>query len=98
MNIIAIEEKTFEQMMQRLADFSKEVKELYQDGKANTEWLDNQDVCELLNISKRTLQSYRDRGILPYSQIGYKCYYKKSDIERLIEKSILKNVHYGDKK
>lgn len=97
MDIIAIEEKIFEQMMQRLADLLKEVKKLYQDGKANTEWLDNQDVCELLNISKRTLQSYRDRGILPYSQIGYKCYYKQSDIENLIEKSRIKNEENGNK-
>ena len=97
MDIIAIEEKTFEQMMQRLADFSKEVKELYQDGKANTEWLDNQDVCRLLSISKRTLQSYRDNGTMPYSQIGHKCYYKKSDIENLIEKSRIKNGENGNK-
>ena len=96
MNIIAIEEKTFEQMVQRLADFSKEVKELCLDGKANTEWLDNQDVCRLLSISKRTLQSYRDNGTMPYSQIGYKCYYKKSDIENLIEKSRMKNKEDGN--
>ena len=51
------------------------------------EWLDNQDVCQLLNISLRTLQSYRDRGILAYSMIGYKCYYKASDVHAFVEKS-----------
>ncbi|WP_108823570.1 helix-turn-helix domain-containing protein [Dysgonomonas sp. Marseille-P4361] len=51
------------------------------------EWLDNQDVCQLLNISLRTLQSYRDRGILAYSMIGHKCYYKANDIHSFIEKS-----------
>lgn len=51
------------------------------------EWLDNQDVCQLLNISLRTLQSYRDRGILAYSMIGHKCYYKTSDVCSFIEKS-----------
>lgn len=51
------------------------------------EWLDNQDVCQLLNISLRTLQSYRDRGILAYSMIGHKCYYKASDIHLFVEKS-----------
>ena len=49
-------------------------------------WLDIQDVCELLHISKRTLQSYRDKGILPFSQIGAKIYYKSSDIQKHLEK------------
>lgn len=51
------------------------------------EWLDSQDVCQLLNISLRTLQSYRDKGILAYSMIGHKCYYKVNDIHLFIEKS-----------
>ena len=34
---------------------------------------------------------------MPYSQIGYKCYYKKSDIENLIEKSRIKNGENGNK-
>ncbi len=29
-------------------------------------WIDAQDVMLALNISKRTLQSLRDKGILPY--------------------------------
>ncbi len=53
-------------------------------------WLGNDDVCGLLQISKRTLQSYRDNGILPYPQIGRKCYYRVSDIENLISESQIK--------
>ena len=51
----------------------------------HTDWLHNGDVCKLLNISKRTLQHYRDTGVLPFSQIGHKCYYKREDVERLLE-------------
>ncbi len=40
----------------------------------HTDWLHNGDVCRLLNISKRTLQHYRDTGVLPFTQIGHKCY------------------------
>ncbi len=36
----------------------------------HTDWLHNGDVCQLLNISKRTLQHYRDTGVLPFAQIG----------------------------
>ena len=43
----------------------------------HTDWLHNGDVCRLLNISKRTLQHYRDTGVLPFAQVGHKCYYKR---------------------
>ncbi len=52
--------------------------------KEQKEWLDNQDVCEILNISKRTLQTYRDSGKLAHSQINHKVFYKAKDVEQLI--------------
>jgi DNA-binding transcriptional MerR regulator len=53
-------------------------------------WLDNQDVCLILNISKRTLQTYRDNGTLPYSQVNHKIYYKPNDIEKVMCKLLAK--------
>jgi excisionase family DNA binding protein len=52
--------------------------------------MDNQDVCELLHISKRTLQHYRDSGKLPFSQIGAKIYYKASDIDAFLQSNYSK--------
>lgn len=51
----------------------------------HTGWLHNGDVCHLLNISKRTLQHYRDTGVLPFTQIGHKCYYRREDVEQLLQ-------------
>ena len=42
-------------------------------------------MCEKLGISKRTLQTYRDRGLLPYSQINHKIYYRTEDVEAFVE-------------
>lgn len=81
MEITAIEKRTFEQMMQRFNEFSMQVKNLCGKNKEKEKWFNNQDVCSLFKISLRTLQSYRDNGILPFSQIGHKCYYKVSDVE-----------------
>tara|TARA_R110002033_G_scaffold106718_1_gene153555 strand:- start:30 stop:326 length:297 start_codon:yes stop_codon:yes gene_type:complete len=47
-------------------------------------WLDNQDVLQMLHISKRTLQTLRANGTLPFSRIKGKFYYKVSDIEQLL--------------
>ena len=48
-------------------------------------WLDSQDVTSLLHISKRTLQTLRVNGTLPFSQINNKIYYKKVDVERILQ-------------
>ncbi|MDR1919026.1 MAG: helix-turn-helix domain-containing protein [Tannerellaceae bacterium] len=46
--------------------------------------LDNQDLCRLLNVSKRTLQRYRDSGELPYHTIYHKTYYRERDVQAFI--------------
>ena len=46
--------------------------------------MDSQDVCLRLNISPRTLQTLRDNGKLPYSQIQHKIFYKPGDVEALL--------------
>jgi hypothetical protein len=94
MEIVAIEKKTFEQMMQSFESFVNQVKNLCGNDRNNEKWLNNTEVCSLLQISQRTLQSYRDNGTLAYSQIGHKCYYKTSDIEQFINKQHVKK-HYG---
>ena len=46
--------------------------------------MDNQDVCRMLNISPRTLQTLRDNGTLAYSQINHKTYYRPEDVELIV--------------
>jgi hypothetical protein len=94
MEIINIEARIFEAMAERFEQFVKRVEILcVRKDKSLQKWLDNQDVCLLLNISKRTLQTYRDNGTLPYSQIGHKMYYKSEDVEKILNQ--LKNKRYG---
>jgi hypothetical protein len=87
MEITAIEKKTFEQMQRAFASFANQIKNLC-NSKVSDKWLNNRDVCGLLQISLRTLQSHRDTGTLPFSQIGHKCYYKVNNIEEFINQQI----------
>ena len=48
------------------------------------DWLDNQDVMQVLHISPRTLQTLRTNGILPFSRIGNKLYYRRQDIVKIL--------------
>lgn len=47
---------------------------------AGEKLLDNQDLCFLLNCSKRTLQRFRSSGMLPYHRIEQKLYYLESEV------------------
>ncbi|MBS6381324.1 MAG: helix-turn-helix domain-containing protein [Streptococcus sp.] len=84
MKLIIIDRKAWERHRSEFADFIHSIEQLIGNPPETDEWLDNEAVCKRLGISKRTLQSYRDTGIIPYSLIGHKCYYKESDITDLL--------------
>lgn len=85
MEIINIEAKTFETMLSKFESFATRMEHLCRlYGNTESEWMDNQDVCMLLNISPRTLQTLRDNGTLAYSQINHKTYYKPQDVEKAL--------------
>ena len=96
MEVISIERSTYEELLTSFNSFVTKMKELASRGndkkffasKANKfergDWLDNQDVCQILNISPRTLQTLRDNGTLAYSQINHKVYYKPEDVESIL--------------
>lgn len=53
--------------------------------------LDNAKLAELLNVSQRTLQEWRNLGVIPFIQIRGKILYRKVDIDR-----VLQNNYYGE--
>ena len=48
-------------------------------------YLTDRELSQRLKISRRTLQDYRNNGILPYRQLGGKILYCESDIERVLQ-------------
>lgn len=82
--------------MERFEQFTRNVDALCEKngGKEMGNWLDSQDVCLILNVSKRTLQSLRDSGKLAYTQINRIMFYKPEDIEKLIETMTGKEVRH----
>lgn len=66
MDIVAVESKMYKLMKGRYENFYRQIKNLCEDNQFKEKYLGNDDVCGLLKISKRILQSYRDNGILPY--------------------------------
>mgnify|MGYP000962535909 CR=1 FL=1 len=85
-----IDKERFEAWMERIMDrFDMQDKKLDKMSKRQNMLdgellLDNQDLCQLLNVSKRTLQRYRSTGELPFQTLYHKTYYKESDVHTFI--------------
>ena len=47
-------------------------------------FLTDKEVSARLKVSRRTLQDYRNNGMVSYYQLGGKILYKESDIENLL--------------
>ena len=86
MEIISIERSTYEELLTNFNSFVAQMRAMADRGtdKKLGNWLDNQDVCQMLNISPRALQTLRDNGTLAYSQINRKVYYKPEDVEGIL--------------
>lgn len=50
-------------------------------------YLSGEQVCEMLHISKRTLQQYRDDGLIPFIKLERKILFRESDIMRVLERN-----------
>lgn len=74
-------------VLSAISGVSKRIKEVAQTHKplfGGEYFLTGKEVCEQLYISPRTLQDYRDRRIIPYTQFAGKTLYKASDLEKIL--------------
>ncbi len=87
MKFTAIDTSAWEELKKSIEKLALCVREQFGTKPELPDLLHNGDVCRILNISKRTLQHYRDTSVLPFIQIGHKCYYKREDVKALLAKS-----------
>lgn len=53
-------------------------------------YLTDKEVAEILKVSRRTLQDYRNQGVLSYILLGGKVLYKESDLEKTLNSNYIK--------
>lgn len=92
MSKIFIEEEAFHQIISKLEAINEKLNREKATSPLSEVWLDNEEVCRLLHISKRKLQYMRDSQVLAHTRIGAKLYYKSTDVEALLK------LHYQPSK
>lgn len=75
-------------------DLLEEIKGLLQGNfqkepqKKESDWIKSHQVQRLLGISPGTLQNLRVNGTIPYSKVGGVLFYKRTDIQNILEKNM----------
>ena len=89
MEIIAIERKAFEQMLQEMQLLTARVESLARkcEDRRRWKWMDGDEVCQLLRLSPRSLQELRSRHKIGYAQIGRKFYSRPEEVELVLRQS-----------
>lgn len=91
MDVITIESKAYKEIVAKIDVIANYVFSR-EDTKSEDEiWVDSYEVCTFLQISDRTLQRLRSKGVIAFSNIGGRYYYKIGELKRLLEERLIKS-------
>ena len=78
----------FQQIMDKLEQIIAMLAKLSEkkDNASSEDYLDNADMCALFGITKRTLQRYRQKGVVPYYKLRGKPYYKRDEVQECLKR------------
>lgn len=87
MEYVAIEKDALNLVSDTINIVTKAIDEIFvaEKSRLQDEWIENSELAKHLGLSLRTLQSYRERGIIGYSLMGRKIYYRRSEINELLK-------------
>lgn len=85
---MSITTRQFEELQRTLCAIQEGMSNLEtQVESANNKPLTEKEVLEMLDISGKTLRNYRNEGMIGYSQIGKKFFYRMKDIQKMLDET-----------
>lgn len=93
MEVITIESNAFKDLMAKINSIAKFVAEHQPPEPENPDeaWVDSYEVCTFLNISERTLQRLRCKGMITYSLVSGRTYYTIGEIKRMLNEKLIRS-------
>lgn len=82
--IVVISEEALHQINQKLDLLLEDRTKV---SESEVKWLNNKEACRVLKVSTSTLQTYRNKGIIPFSQVRRKILYDYSDIQAFLDRN-----------
>jgi MerR family transcriptional regulator, repressor of the yfmOP operon len=87
MDVKLITEEEYQHLLKKLEGIEETIKEKV---KPREKFYTNEDLCRLFSISKRTLQSWRDRKLITYHKVNGIIFYSIDDINAFLQKNQIK--------
>ena len=94
-NVITMDTESVTVLLQNMQKNSKWLSgflESYSPPLDGERYLTDKEVAELLRMSRRTLQEYRNNRILPFILLGGKVLYPESELRKVLEANYRKPV------
>ena len=94
-NVITMDTESVTMLLQNMQKNSKWLSgflESYSPPLDGERYLTDKEVAELLRVSRRTLQEYRNNRILPFILLGGKVLYPESELRKVLEANYRKPV------
>ena len=93
MTAVILTSEQYQEIIQKLDELRSQL--AANKNSVEVQFIDNQQFIKLMSVSKRTAQTWRDEGIISFSQVGSKIYYRMSDVKKMLDsnyKPSFKNV------
>lgn len=78
--MVLLPQVVVENMMSELNEIKQTLRDM-RSGNNSDEFIESENARKMLGICQKTWQTYRDRRLIPFIQIGRKIYVKRSDLE-----------------
>jgi len=102
MEVITVDSKVYKELSSKInaiakfvVSLEKKIEEDSADG-----WVDNYELSTFLNVNEKTLQRLRVDGLVNFSKIRGRIFYRMSEIERMMRDKLIKcsEEHFNDLK
>ena len=90
MEIVNLEANVFYEMYNALLKTEEQLNKCHKPiTNSLDDWLDSQEACILLGISKQKLTILRETGYLPFSRIDRRLYYHRKDLLEFLKQNLM---------
>ena len=82
METVLLSKMSFEELRLDLKEIKTHIKNITS---PSEHFIDNDTFAKLMGVSSRTAQKWRDNGLIGFSKLGKKIYYRMSDVDQFLK-------------
>lgn len=84
MKTMIFELPAMDEVLSKLDQINKKLESIHKQNTLYGLLLTTKEACSVLKISLRSLQSYRDRGLIPFIQFGREVRFRQEDLQQFL--------------